>query len=181
MNIVNVSQKLQQLSMESNNTQQTIKTHSSVIVLYDLSRDSLILTKRSPMLKKHPGEVCFPGGFQEIKDQNLYSTALRELNEELGITSDRITLIRKLKIEKTLLGLVIHPWYASIDSIFPYTMNPQEVSELILVPMPLVKNQANYKEVRIEKEGRYFITCQFIADKELIWGATARIMRQLAA
>ncbi|HHL3491598.1 TPA: CoA pyrophosphatase [Legionella pneumophila] len=167
--------------MESNNTQQTIKTHSSVIVLYDLSRDSLILTKRSPMLKKHPGEVCFPGGFQEIKDQNLYSTALRELNEELGITSDRITLIRKLKIEKTLLGLVIHPWYASIDSIFPYTINPQEVSELILVPMPLVKNQANYKEVRIEKEGRYFITCQFIADKELIWGATARIMRQLAA
>ncbi|HAZ7572624.1 CoA pyrophosphatase [Legionella sp. PATHC032] len=167
--------------MEPNNIQQTIKAHSSVIVLYDLSKDSLILTKRSLMLKKHPGEVCFPGGFQETKDQNLYSTALRELNEELGITSDRITLIRKLKIEKTLLGLVIHPWYASIDSIFPYTMNPQEVSELILVPMPLVKNQANYKEVRIEKEGRYFSTCQFIADKELIWGATARIMRQLAS
>ncbi len=170
-----------QLSMESNNTQQSIKTHSSVIVLYDLSKDSLILTKRSQMLNKHPGEVCFPGGFQEINDQDLYSTALRELNEELGVTSDRITLIRKLNIERTLLGLVIHPWYASIDSIFPYTMNPQEVSKLILVPMPLVKNQKNYKEIRIEKEGKHIVTCQFIANEELIWGATARIMRQLAS
>ncbi|HAT8180008.1 TPA: NUDIX domain-containing protein [Legionella pneumophila] len=167
--------------MELNNTQQTIKAHSSVIVLCDLSKDSLILTKRSQMLKKHPGEVCFPGGFQEINDHDLYSTALRELNEELGITSDRITLIRQLKIEKTLLGLVIHPWFASIDSIFPYTMNPHEVSELILVPMPLVKDQKNYKELMIEKEGKHIITCQFIANKELIWGATARIMKQLAS
>ncbi len=60
-------------------------------------------------------------------------------------------------------------------------MNPQEVSKLILVPMPLVKNQKNYKEIRIEKEGKHFVTCQFIANEELIWGATARIMRQLAS
>lgn len=166
--------------MESNKTEQIMGTHSSVIVLHDLFKNSLILTKRSEQLRNHPGEVCFPGGFQEVTDQNLYSTALREVDEELGITSDRITLIRELEVEKTLQGLIIHPWFASIKNVFPYTMNLQEVSELIFVPMDLVNNPQNYKELRLEKDGRRIMTCQFIANKELIWGATARIMRQLA-
>ncbi|KGP62752.1 DNA mismatch repair protein MutT [Legionella norrlandica] len=167
--------------MESNNITRITSAHSSVIVLHDLSEDSLILTKRSEKLRNHPGEVCFPGGFHEAKDQNLYSTALRELNEELGITADRIRLIKKLKVERTLGGLIIHPWLASIETVVPYTMNFQEVSALISVPMLLVKNLQNYKKMVIEKKGLCFVTCQFIASKELIWGATARIMKQLAS
>ena len=91
--------------------------HSGVIVLYERSSDSIILTKRSEHLKHHPGEVCFPGGVWENGDANLYATALRELNEELGIEPSRVSLIKELTIERTLLGAIIHAWFASIESI----------------------------------------------------------------
>src|SRR5690242_524607 len=107
--------------------------YSAVMVLHELSTDSLVLTKRSNELLHHPGEICFPGGKQEAKDENLYVTALRELHEELGITADRITLIKKLLIERTLLGTIIQPWFASIQSIRPYYQNPQEVTALVFI------------------------------------------------
>ena len=61
------------------------QVHSAVLVLHELATDSLVLTKRSNKLRHHPGEICFPGGIWENQDENLYATALRELNEELGI------------------------------------------------------------------------------------------------
>lgn len=156
-----------------------IQAHSAVLVLHDLSADSLILTKRSEQLRHHPGEICFPGGVWEIGDDNLYSTALREVYEELGIPANRITLIKELQVERTLLGTVIHPWLASIQSIKPNQLNIHEVDRLISIPMSLVENPQNYKELVVEKYGLHIKSCKFIANEELVWGATARIMKQL--
>jgi 8-oxo-dGTP pyrophosphatase MutT (NUDIX family) len=156
------------------------QSQSSVIVLHDLSTDSLVLTKRSEHLKNHPGEVCFPGGFRESEDKSLLDTALRELHEELNIAADRVTFIKEMKVETTLLGAVIQPWLASIESIVPYRINPSEVNSIISVSMDLVTNINNYKELIIERNGMRFVSWEFIQNKEVIWGATARIMKQLA-
>lgn len=153
---------------------------SSVIVLHDLSTNSVVLTKRSEQLINHPGEICFPGGFWESIDKTLFDTALRELNEELCITSDRVRLIKEMDVERTLLGAIIHPWLATIETIEPYIMNPEEVSRVISVSMDLVTNPKNYKQVFFERNGFSFKSWEFVANDEYIWGATARIMRQLA-
>lgn len=163
--------------MDLNNIKQW--THAGVIVLYETVSDSLILTKRSEHLRRHPGEVCFPGGVWEEGDENFYATALRELNEELGIDSKRITLIKELSREQTLLGSIIHPWLASIDSINPFHINDSEVSTLISVPLSLVKDPKNYEEILIERKGFKFKSWRFTGHSEFIWGATARIMKQL--
>jgi 8-oxo-dGTP pyrophosphatase MutT (NUDIX family) len=152
---------------------------SAVMVLHELCTDSLILTKRSNELRNHPGEICFPGGVWEDQDDNLYATALRELDEELGIQADRVHLIKELQIERTLLGTTIHPWLASIDSIRPYVQNSEEVTALILIPMSLVTDANNYRDLIIEKGEQRFKSCEFIPNDELVWGATARIMKQL--
>ncbi|CAM2757774.1 MutT/nudix family transporter protein [Legionella steigerwaltii] len=153
--------------------------HSAVVVLYEQESESLILTKRSDRLRAHPGEICFPGGSWEEGDENYYATAVRELHEELGITPDRITPIRELNIQKTLLGSIIHPWLASIESVHPYQLNYQEVVRLISIPMALVQDAKNYKDFVIERDGRRYISCEFTANKDWVWGATARIMKQL--
>ena len=153
--------------------------NSAVIVLHELSTDSLILTKRSITLRNHPGEICFPGGVWEKQDENLYATALRELHEELGINKDRITLIKELQIEQTLLGSIIHPWLANIETIQPYLLNLPEVTALIQIPWSLVINPKNYRNLIVEKAGINFKSCKFVPNDELIWGATARIMKQL--
>lgn len=165
--------------MDLNNLNDKSPVHSAVMVLHDLSIDSLILTKRSENLRNHPGEICFPGGLKEKEDKDLYSTALRELNEELGIPAERVTLVRELEPEQTLLGTIIHPWFATIQSIYPYYLNIGEVSSLICINMSLVTRKENYKELNIEKNGHKFKSCHFIYHEEYVWGATARIMQQL--
>jgi 8-oxo-dGTP pyrophosphatase MutT (NUDIX family) len=153
--------------------------HAAVMVLYDRSSDSLILTKRSENLRAHPGEVCFPGGSWEESDQDLYATALRELQEEVGITADRVTLINELKIQQTLLGSIIHPWFGSIESVIPYQLNPNEVTRLISIPMPLVQSSKNYKNIIVKRGKFHFKSCEFVFDGDWVWGATAKIMMQL--
>lgn len=153
--------------------------HAGVIVLYEQASDSLILTKRSDHLRAHPGEISFPGGTWEAGDKDFYATALRELQEEMGINPERVTLIRELKIQQTLLGRIIHPWFASIESIIPYHLNPDEVVRLICIPMCKVESAKNYKSVFVERHGFRFKSCEFSYERDWIWGATAKIMQQL--
>jgi 8-oxo-dGTP pyrophosphatase MutT (NUDIX family) len=155
-------------------------THAGVIVLYESSSQCVILTKRSSHLRKHPGEICFPGGSWEEDDENFYGTALRELHEELGIPSERVTLIRELSVERTLLGSIIHPWFAYIDYLEPCKINDCEVASIIRVPLSLVQNSIHFQEINMERHGIKFKSCQFLGHEEFIWGATARIMKQLS-
>lgn len=163
------------LNKEKNNN----KTHSSVIILHDLSTKSIVLTKRSEHLRNHPGEISFPGGLREESDKNLYDTGVRELKEELGISSDRLTLVSELKEEVTLFGITIHPWLTQIETIHPYKLNKEEVTSLLFVPISLVIKPENYQEIMIEHNGFQFNTYRFIPENGVIWGATARIMMQL--
>lgn len=165
--------------MASNELNKRRVTHSAVIVLYEQDSDALILSKRSEQLRTHPGEICFPGGRWEEGDQNYYATALRELEEELGISAQRVTLINELNTQMTLLGSIIHPWLASVRSINPYHLNVREVTRLISIPMSLVEDATNYRTFMFERNGCQYKTCEFTASEEWVWGATAKIMQQL--
>ncbi len=153
---------------------------SAVIVLLEETSDSLILTQRSPNLRDHPGEVCFPGGRWNEGDATLWMTALRELQEELGIDSARVRLVKELQRDQTHNGTIIHPWLASIATLEPYTANIDEVASVFKLPLIEVRAPANYKDIVVERYGWVVNTCQFIASNYFVWGATARIMRQLS-
>ena len=152
---------------------------TAVIVLHEDASDSIILTQRSFHLKDHPGEICFPGGRWHANDVDLCNTALRELNEELGIVKHRVQNLRKLQIEKTLNGFVIHPWFGTIKTIHPFTASVNEVAKVIHLPLKEVCDKNNYQDISIERQGKVFTSCQFIKSEFFIWGATARIMKQL--
>lgn len=153
---------------------------SAVIVLHEQATDSLILTERAAHLRDHPGEICFPGGRWELGDDDLSDTALRELYEELGITKDRIQLIKKLDIEQTINGSIIHPWFATISMLKPYVRNSDEVARVLMLPMQMVNKITHYNDIVVNRSGMQITTCQFTASQYFIWGATARIMKQLA-
>lgn len=152
---------------------------AAVIVLIEETTHSLVLTQRSVHLRDHPGEICFPGGHWQISDIDLWETALRELREELGIDAQRVSLIKPLQLECTLKGAVIQPWLATIAILQPYAANAHEVESVITLPMREVTAITNYKEMIVERDGMHVETCQFTATSHFIWGATARIMKQL--
>lgn len=153
---------------------------AAVIVLYEMASDSLILTARTPTLRHHPGEICFPGGRSEQRDKSLRDTALRELKEELGIDKERLSVQRELETVKTLTGYFIYPWLAFIPHIEPYQLNSTEVAAIIRIPMARVREPANYQAIVVEKNGLVFESHQFLDETHYIWGATVRIMMQLS-
>lgn len=151
---------------------------SAVLILHELATESLILTKRAAHLLHHPGEVCFPGGRWEPGDADLYATALRETKEELGISSSRITYLQQMNRESTLLGAIIQPWFASIDTLEPCELNPREVDLIIRVPKIEVECPVYYRDLYLNRGSMRIKSLEFIAHSERIWGATARIMKQ---
>lgn len=164
--------------MPSNELKSGLKI-ASVLVMHERESNSLILTKRSDKLRNHPGEIAFPGGSFERNDKDFYHTALRETEEELGIDASRIELIKALEPEQTLLGYIIYPWLVNLDKLEPYKLDPNEVAAVFTVDMSEVAKKKNYKKVRISRNNINFISCQFVASTHFIWGATAKIMRQL--
>jgi len=152
---------------------------AAVILLHDQETDSLLLTRRTSNLRTNPGEFCFPGGGKDDSDPDLWSTALRELHEELGINAARVSLLKELSPEHTLTGKIIFPWLASIAGIEPYIMNENEVSGVITLPMEDVIIPENYKDLSIECYGKNIVSCQYTASSQFVYGATARIMKQL--
>ncbi|ASQ45959.1 NUDIX hydrolase [Legionella clemsonensis] len=152
---------------------------ASVLVLHNLSNDSLILTRRSLTLKNHPGEVCFPGGRWQEGDKDLLATALRELQEELAIASSRIKSPRLMSPELTLSGFLIYPWFATIEALEPYSANSEEVLDVFNVPLQDVRKLEHYQEITVNRGGIEFKSCLYTACSHVVWGATARIMKQL--
>jgi len=153
--------------------------NSAVVVLHEQATNSLVLTQRSMHLREHPGEICFPGGRWEAGDTDLWSTALRELQEELGINPERVRLLKELAPEHTLRGHKIYPWLATISRLDPYTANENEVTSVLTIPMNEVITHSNYKRVVVTRYGFSVVTSQFTASDHFVWGATARIMKQL--
>ncbi len=152
---------------------------SAVIILRELETESIILTRRAETLRIQPGEICFPGGLKEESDSDLYQTALRELEEELGVSAMRVQKKAELKKDKTLFHAEIVPWYAEIQSIEPYRMNVAEVQELIRLPIEDVLLPSNYQIMKLVKYGYSIESLVFTGSDHQIWGVTARILRQL--
>ena len=143
-------------------------------------KPNVILIKRTKLLKNHAGEISFPGGIFVDKDVEMLVTALREISEEIGIKLKREQIIGYLDTERTLTSsYIIYPYVALIDSLPKIINTNYEVEKILDVPLiPLLKSresdlnrQRQYSDPRLPK---------FTYKNEVIWGATARILDQLA-
>ena len=141
----------------------------------------LVLTKRSSALKHHPGQIAFPGGKQDDTDADVTAAALREAQEEIGLPRTLPEVIGHLPEHETVTGFRVTPVLAILRQDFEIIPEPGEVEEVFSVPLGHVLNPANYliESRRWRGERRYYFTVPF--GPYYIWGATARMLRGLAA
>jgi 8-oxo-dGTP pyrophosphatase MutT (NUDIX family) len=141
---------------------------------------NVILIKRTKLVKNHAGEISFPGGIFMDKDLEMLVTALREISEEIGIKLKREQIIGYLDTERTLTSsYIIYPYVALMDSLPKIINTNYEVEKILDAPLiPLLKSresdlnrQRQYSDPHLPK---------FTYKNEVIWGATARILDQLA-
>jgi len=145
----------------------------------------LLLTVRSKKLKSHPGQVSFPGGKVDPEDENIQVTALRETEEEVGITRANISILSNFHDFSTPWIKCVTPIIAKIDSDLNYTMSTEEIDEILEVPIkdlldPMILHTENWVRNGVSVNVRFFDWL----DKKTntthnIWGATAEVIFNL--
>ena len=154
-----------------------------LLLFYDIAGQTyLLFTKRTHLVEHHKGQVSFPGGAQERGDPDLFHTALRETFEEVGVRPEDVEFVGQLNdVVSRVSNFVISPYVGIITAPVPYPFNHarQEVEEILEVPLAHLLDDANViREVR-RLEGEDVEMHSYRSGEHIIWGATARILKQL--
>ena len=157
-------------------------TASAVLVPLYVADGELhaVLTRRRGDLRRHAGEISFPGGRQDPQDPDLIATALREAHEEIGLPPEDVALLGALTPTPTIAtNYAIHPYVGLVEPGREWTLSPREVDS-VLEPS-LGDLRAGFDRRRLVRRGLPFRTDVYVVDEQLIWGATARILGDLLA
>ena len=139
---------------------------------------SILFNRRSQMVEHHKGEISFPGGAQDPEDQSYLDTALREAHEEMGIRPEDVTILGELDDVATRSRYGIRVFVATIPHDYPFRPNPEEIAEVLEVPIQALRNPANLRyEVRWE-DGSLSRAVSYAYREHLIHGATAKMTHQ---
>ena len=153
-----------------------------LIPIYCSAQDELhvILTRRSAMMKHHTHEVSFPGGNQEPEDQDLWSTAIREAHEEIGLNPELPRFVGTLDSFVTVgSNSLVTPFVGILDTVPALEANPIEVEEIIDVPLAELLNPDIYREEIWQwQDGKSRPVFFFELIGDTVWGATASMLRQ---
>jgi 8-oxo-dGTP pyrophosphatase MutT (NUDIX family) len=138
----------------------------------------LVFTERRADLRRHPGEISFPGGRQDDPAEDLKATALREAQEEIGLYPGDVDVVGALPPVGTFVtGYKVHPFVGLIPEGLSLKPNPSEVASILL--FRLEELRSGFALRRLVRRGLPIRTPTYIVGEHLIWGATARILGEL--
>lgn len=153
-------------------------TLSAVLVIIHFvdGRPHVVLTKRSGKLKNHAGQMSFPGGTFSDSDRDLMQTAIRETYEEIGLNVKEDDIIGNLRSVHTLTSnFTIVPYVAIVQSLGSLNPDWKEIDSILDVPLlDLLKTMMPDHEHK-----GYGEIYRFEYDGNVVWGATARILKQM--
>jgi 8-oxo-dGTP pyrophosphatase MutT (NUDIX family) len=137
-----------------------------------------VFTERRGDLRRHAGEISFPGGRQDEPDEDLRETALREAEEEIGLPREAVELVGALPPTGTIVtGYRIHPFVGTIEPGHEWTPEPREVAAVLELSLPdLVRG---YESKRLLRRGVPIKSPTYTVGEHFVWGATARIVQEL--
>jgi len=156
------------------------RTDAAVLVPLYLDKGSLrlVFTKRGADLRRHAGEISFPGGRREHDEDDLQATALREAEEEIGLPRTAVEIVGALQPTPTIAtGYAVYPFVGLIESGRSWTPSAGEVAAVLELSVQALI--AGYGRRRLLRRGLPIRTDTYVVGEHLIWGATARILADL--
>ncbi len=142
---------------------------------------NVLLTQRTEHLSNHPGQISFPGGRAEEYDSSPIETALRETEEEIGLSRRHVEVLGLLPEHVTGTGYRVTPVVALAAPPFDLTADPNEVADIFEVPLAYLMDGMRHQRLSYELPGgkgrRSFYAMPY--ERYFIWGATAAMLRNL--
>jgi 8-oxo-dGTP pyrophosphatase MutT (NUDIX family) len=156
------------------------RTDAAVLVPLFVHDDGVhaVFTRRRDDLRRHAGEISFPGGRADPEDADLTATALREAHEEVGLDPNGVELVGALQPTPTIAtGYAVYPFVGLIEPGQEWRLSAREVEHVL--ELRLDDLRAGYRRERLLRRGIPFRTDVYVVGDDLIWGATARILGDL--
>lgn len=148
-----------------------------LIALIERSRGLTVLfTERAPHLKRHPGQISFPGGRLDHSDETIVAAALREAEEEVGLGRASVTVAGCLGPHVTGTGFKVTPVIGFVAGDFEPVPDPTEVQTVFEVPLKFLLDPDNVCESLKVRFGTRFRSFEYVYEGHRIWGATAAML-----
>lgn len=147
-----------------------------LIPIVAVPEPSLIFTQRTENLRSHSGQISFPGGSID-EGESAADAALRESCEEIGLDPTVVRMVGELDTFPTFVtGFTVTPFIGWIDQMPELSPNPAEVAEVLIVPVERLTDEIR-SDAGFEHGGRTYPTEAWVWEDRVIWGVTARIVR----
>jgi len=150
-----------------------------VPVVDDGDEAKVIFTQRTATLRKHSGQVAFPGGAIDPEDASPETAAVREAEEEIGLSPAFVEPVGRLPVYLAATGFRITPVLSVVRRGFDLKLNPQEVDEVFEVPLSFLMDPENHRRGSRVWDGRERHFYELPYEGHYIWGITASIVRTL--
>jgi 8-oxo-dGTP pyrophosphatase MutT (NUDIX family) len=151
-----------------------------LIPLYQHNGDyGVIFTQRSDTVYYHRGQISFPGGGHEQHDPSLQDTALRESAEEIGLQPSDVCVLGQLDdLLTTGSNYLVRPFVGTLPYPYPFVLDRRETASIIEVPLSWLRQHNPPDQEYRQHAGRLVQSFFFDYDGHVIWGATAKIVKQ---
>ena len=159
----------------------SLRPAAVLMPIVERDEPSVLFTRRTEHLPSHAGQICFPGGRYHPDDKTLIQTALREVEEEIGLPPATVEVAGFLDSHETLnTGFAILPVVGFLRADFLLLVNAQEVAEVFEAPLAYILDPNNHVRRTVEREGvmREFYAIDY--GTHTIWGATAAMIVNLS-
>jgi 8-oxo-dGTP pyrophosphatase MutT (NUDIX family) len=171
------------LSRTKESTKRSTKAAAVMILLTAINEQLYILfTHRTDIVSTHKDQVSFPGGLQELNDEYLIQTAIRETEEEIGISINRKEIFGNLPDQRSISGFQIHPFVCYCEKLQNIKLNKTEVKHTFTIPVDWIMDHKkwSFKTYKSpdgkERQVVFFQKYQ----NEIIWGITGQILVSFA-
>jgi 8-oxo-dGTP pyrophosphatase MutT (NUDIX family) len=155
-------------------------TQAAVLVpLVELDgRLHVVLTRRRNDMRRHAGEISFPGGRSDPEDATPTATALREAHEEVGLPPENVEILGALSPVGTFVtGYAVYPVVGWVAHPGEWQLSPREVDAVL--ELDLEQLRASHEQRRLVRQGVPFLTDVYTLDGHEVWGATGRMLHDL--